>query len=553
MMTLQPANLASWLPIRAQQRPHDMAIVQPCGRNKQGLVHYVHYTFQQLEEEANIIAAGLQAIGIGKGVRAGLMVKPGLDLFAIFFGMFKAGAVPVLIDPGVGLGNLKACMAEAQPKAFIAISVAHALRAILGWGRGSIDTEVTVGRRWFWGGHTLEQLKELGRQAGDFQPVTTHPDDPAAIAFTSGSTGIPKGVVISHGNFNAQVEAVRSLFGSQPGEIDLPTFPLFALYDPALDMTAVIPDMDSSRPAKVNPLRIFEAVRDFGVTSMFGSPALLNTVSRYGEAHGVRLSSLKRVISAGAPVPAVTMQRMLGMLDQDAHVITPYGATESLPVASITSRELLGETSAETDRGRGVCVGHPVAPMRVEIIRVSDDIIENWDDDLILPQGEIGEITVKGPVVTRSYFKREESTALAKILDGDGFWHRMGDLGYFDANGRLWFCGRKSHRVVLDDGNTLFSVSCETVFNTHPKVHRSALAGVTHNDHTVPVICIELEETAKDADQQALTRELLELGASQPHTRIIQHVLYHPGFPVDIRHNSKIKRAILSQWASSRI
>jgi len=316
-------------------------------------------------------------------------------------------------------------------------------------------------------------------------------------------------------------------------------------------MTTIVPDMDSTRPAHVDPRKIIEAVKEFGVTNMFASPALLDTVGRYGAEHGVKLPTLRRVISAGAPVPATVMECFLGMLEPGARVLTPYGATESLPVASISSDEVLGETRDRTDEGAGVCVGHPVERVRVSIIGIDDGVIDRWDDELCLPPGEVGEIVVKGAAVTRSYYGRDEATLLAKIPDaeGDGFSHRMGDLGYLDEQGRLWFCGRKAHRVVTRE-RTYFTVPCEAIFNTHTRVRRTALVGVHRDGEVRPVLCVELERNTTADD--ALTGELKALGSAHEHTRAIDTVLYHPGFPVDIRHNAKIGREKLAAWASAR-
>jgi acyl-CoA synthetase (AMP-forming)/AMP-acid ligase II len=395
-----------------------------------------------------------------------------------------------------------------------------------------------------------------GRASATGQGPVTGADDLAAIVFTSGSTGTPKGVEYHHGAFAAQVETIRTTYDMRPGEVDLPTFPLFALFDPAIGMTTVVPDMDPTRPAHVDPRRIIEAVEDFGVTNMFGSPALLNRVGRYGVEHGVRLPSLKRVISAGAPVPAQVIERFLELLDDDALVHTPYGATEALPVATASSLEVLGETRAATEAGKGVCVGRPVGTVDVEVIRISDDAIPTWDPSLRVGVGEIGEIVVRGPAVTRAYYRAPSATALAKIRDADGgIRHRMGDLGYLDEQGRLWFCGRKTHRVVTP-GGTLFTVPCESVFNTHPEVYRTALVGADTASGRIPVLVVELEAEAAARGASRRTRlvdELLELGAAHDHTRLIRTVLFHPSFPVDIRHNTKIGREQLGRWATRRL
>jgi acyl-CoA synthetase (AMP-forming)/AMP-acid ligase II len=314
-------------------------------------------------------------------------------------------------------------------------------------------------------------------------------------------------------------------------------------------MTAVIPDMDATRPGQVDPSKIFQAIDDWGVTNMFGSPALLRRVCE----REFRFPSLRRVISAGAPVPADVLERFAKMLAPGVQIYTPYGATEALPVANIGSDEILGETRKQTAAGAGVCVGRPVDGMAVKIIRISDAAIAQWSDDLALPVGQIGEIVVQGPVVTREYYKRPEATSLAKIAGGDGrIWHRMGDLGAFDEQGRLWFCGRKSHRVITEK-ETLYTIPCEAVFNAHPQVFRTALVGVGPPGQARPVLCVELKPGLGAIDKEKLQRELRDLSQTQPHVRDIQTFLVHPGFPVDVRHNSKIYREKLAVWAAGRL
>jgi acyl-CoA synthetase (AMP-forming)/AMP-acid ligase II len=240
------------------------------------------------------------------------------------------------------------------------------------------------------------------------------------------------------------------------------------------------------------------------------------------------------------------------MLCGEAEIHTPYGATEAVPVISIGSHEILGETRQLSERGFGTCVGRPLEGLRVEIIEISDDPIAAWSDALVVPQGDIGEITVQGDLVTRHYFERPEADALAKITDGEGFWHRMGDLGWMDTKGRVWFCGRKSQRVITP-GETLFTIPCEAIFNLHPAVFRSALVGVGPHGQQTPVVCIELEKNTLPPDHEALRRELLELAREAPLTQNIETILFHPAFPVDIRHNSKIFREQLARWAEGQV
>jgi acyl-CoA synthetase (AMP-forming)/AMP-acid ligase II len=241
------------------------------------------------------------------------------------------------------------------------------------------------------------------------------------------------------------------------------------------------------------------------------------------------------------------------LLPDGVQVFTPYGATESLPVANIGSREILAETRPLTEQGKGVCVGRPVAGMRVSVIPISDEPIAEWDESRCLPPGTVGEFVVRGPVVTREYFGRPEATRNAKIVDratGDVL-HRMGDVGYLDEQGRLWFCGRKSHRVVTPDG-TLFTDMVEPIFNTELGVFRTALVGVRRGNVTHPVLCVEVTGDAprdRDFGWVELEVRLAFRAREFEHTRTITTFLVHPGFPVDVRHNSKIFREKLAVWA----
>ncbi len=543
-------NVSAHLTEMAAAHPRRRAVVVPAGRDRANRVCYAHYTFRQLDRTSDRIAHGLSRIGIGRGVRTILMVGPGLDFFALTFALFKAGAVPVMVDPGMGIGRMLSCLQESRPQGFIGIPKAHLLRSARPGFFRTVRTWVTVGRRWFWGGYTLSALSD--RPWRPYPPAETARNETAAILFTTGSTGPAKGVVYTHGVFDAQVRAIRDRFAIEPGEIDLPTFPLFALFAPALGMTAVIPDMDPTRPARVDPVKIIEAVENQGVTNMFASPALLNRVGAYGRKKRIKLPSLRRVISAGAPTLPENVAQFSAILAGDAQIHSGYGATEAMPVASIGSREILSETRHLSEKGRGTCVGTPLAGMEAKIIEITDDPIPEWSEALCLPEGRIGEIAVKGEVVTGGYFMRPADDALSKIREGNGFWHRMGDLGWKDEKGRIWFCGRKNHRVVTAVG-PLFTIPCEAIFNRHPAVFRSALVGVGPAGAQTPVICIELKKRLPARRRSALRAELLEMARQSPVTGKIETVLFHPAFPVDVRHNSKIFREKLAVWAEKKM
>src|SRR5690606_31427662 len=434
--------------------------------------------------------------------------------------------------------------------AFVGIPLAHLARRLLGWAR-SARVLVTTGRRALLAGVTLAQVEADGAGAGP-QLADTAPDEVAAILFTSGSTGVPKGVVYRHRHFVAQVEMLREAFGIRPGGVNLPTFPPFALFDPALGTTSVIPDIDPTRPAKADPSKLHDAIRRFGVDQLFGSPALTAVLARHGEP----LPTVKRVMSAGAPVPAETVARLRELLPDDAGFWTPYGATECLPVAIIEGRELQSTREA-TENGAGTCVGRPVPPGEGRILAITDEVIGHWGDARVLPTRQVGEITIASPTATDAYFNRDAQTRAAKITetlpDGSSrVVHRMGDVGYLDEKGRLWFCGRKTQRVETR-GGPLYTEQVEPVFNTHHKVLRTALVGVGVAGAKQPVLCVELKPGVPENDWPIVAGELRALGATHPHTSGIERVILHPGFPVDIRHNAKIGREQLASWAARKL
>ena len=542
-----PCNIAAALPRLARERPEQVAMRCP-GR---GGGYQVAITYAQLDARSDAIAAGLARRGIVRGTRTVVMVRPTPEFFLLMFALFKVGAVPVLVDPGIDRRALKQCLDEARPEAFIGIPLALLAKALLGWAK-SARVRITTGRRAWLADATLADVERDGAGAGP-QLADTAPDDVAGLLFTSGSTGVPKGVVYRHRHFVAQVGMLRDAFGIEAGGIDLPTFPPFALFDPALGLTSIIPDMDPTRPAKADPRKLHAAIRRFGVTQLFGSPALMRVLAGHGEP----LPTVRRVTSAGAPVPPEVVARMLALLPPDAQLWTPYGATECLPVAVIEGRELLA-LRERTEAGSGTCVGRPVARNTVRIIRIDDGAIADWSDALRVAPGQVGEITVAGPSATDAYFNRDAQTALAKIRErlpdgGERIVHRMGDLGWFDADGRLWFCGRKSQRVVVDAVTTLCTEQVEPVFNAHPAVARTALVGTGAQGKQSPVLCVELNAGIGKREWPRIERELRHLGEGFVHTAKVDTFLRYPKpFPVDIRHNAKIGRETLARWAAAR-
>ncbi len=545
-------NISDRLRDSAAHVPQQRAIVFPQTRDAAGRVAWTHVTFQQLDSDVDAIARGLIQLGVRPGNRLVLMVRPSIEFIALTFGIMRAGACCTLIDPGMGKRSVLRCLDTIDPDGFVAIPPVQMIRRLMPWRFRNSSFNVIVGpAAGRLGCQSLKRLMEIGQGSQVLLPPTKAKDS-AAIIFTSGSTGPPKGVHYEHGMFNAQANMIRDHYQIQPGEVDLPGFPLFSLFNLAMQVTSVIPEMDPTRPATVNPENIVEAIRSQHVTQAYGSPALWNRVGRYCEERNIILTGLRRILSAGAPVPHHVLRRMTHALEPTAEFHTPYGATECLPVASISAKEVLGETATLTATGKGTCVGRVFDGMQVRIIETSFDVLSEISDTAALAAGQIGEIIVSGPVATREYFQRQDATVMAKIKDGSTFWHRMGDVGYFDEVGRLWFCGRKAH-IVWSAAGPMYSVCCESIFNNHPAIYRCALVGIGAHGNQIPVIVAEPEsgKFPKSArDQQEMTDELLQLGAGSSLTRDIRRILFHRDLPVDTRHNVKINRELLAEWAA---
>jgi len=552
------ANICQHLNTAAQTMPTELAVAVQ--HAKQGRFDYQEIDFIGLHQQSDMIAKGLLQFGITRGMKAVLMVTPSLEFFSLTFALFKAGIVPILVDPGMGINNLKQCFEESRPDVFIGIPKAHIARRILGWGKGSVKHLINVGgsglQRWLANAISLETIIEIGRnQAQPLKIALLERDEMAAILFTSGSTGTPKGVVYSHGMFEAQISALKHDYGITPGERDLATFPLFSLFGPALGMASIVPDMDASKPISANPANLFAAIDQYQCSNMFVNPALLERLGQAGEQTQHKLTSVKRVISAGAPATISSIKRFSQMLNPQVEVLNSYGATESLPISMIGSHALFA-TSELTDQGKGICVGKPIQSVSVDIIAVTDAAQPEWAKVNKLSANQIGEIVVSGPMVSQAYYQRQHATDLAKINDGDRVIHRMGDVGYIDDHGLLWMCGRKGHIVDATRGKQrlkrFYTLPCERVFNTHPQVKRSAIVGVDVNGDMVPVLCVELHKGIVCSTSKILYQELMALAQQYPHTEGIGRFLIHPDFPVDVRHNAKIFREKLAIWAQKQ-
>jgi acyl-CoA synthetase (AMP-forming)/AMP-acid ligase II len=534
-------NFADLLRDRARAHPDRVAVRFPVSARTR---EWTSVTFAEVDAAADAYARGFAAAGLRPGDRTLLMVRPSIDFYGMVFGLFRAGAVPVFIDPGMGLSKALACVAQIAPRSMIAPSVVHAVRTLYRAPFVTTEVPITMGARWWWGGPTLEACRAGDGPARDHR---ANPDDDAVIVFTSGSTGPAKGVSLTHRCMRARVQLIQEMLDLRAGETISETLLVYTILEVCMGLTVVIPPMDLAKPAAVDPAHVIATIERFTPSVASASPVVWQKLVRHCIDANLRLPSLRMLLTSAAPIPVDLHARLSKVVPETTQLFTPYGATEAMPVALIGTALVLAETGERTGQGEGTCVGALAPGIEVRLITVHDDPIPAWRDDLLVPAGEIGEITARGDGVSRAYRNAPEGNNLSKIGEGATVWHRMGDLGRFDAQGRLWFLGRKSHRLQTAAG-LVPCVAVEGVYNQHPDVYRTALVGVGEPGHQVPVLCVELEPGRTFTPE--LQAQLQDLARPTPWRDTVVRFLPHPGFPTDARHNSKIRNEDLRDWAT---
>lgn len=538
-------NISTRLTNNAKKTPDKTAVIMPHFHKKSERYTYTSLTFKELEILSNKFAQQLSKLGLKAGDKTLLFLRPSLDFHAMAFALFKLGVVPVFIDPGMGKENLLKCIKESAPVGLIAEKEIHFIKLLYKDIFKTIKINVTNGPLTW--GKMISMKKMKQEKVQSFNAGAVNPEDTAAILFTSGGTGTPKGVLYTHRIFDQQTTMLQEIYQLTSNDIDMPGFPLFSLFTIAMGMTSCIPDMDPTKPGSCDPKKLVKNIKDQQPTFVAGSPAIWERVADYCIEQNLTLPSIKYVVMFGAPV-SVRLHRKFRALLPHGTTYTPYGATEALPVTNISGEFILRNTAHKTDEGHGTCIGKPAPGVEVKIIKITDGMIPQFDPSLEVPVNVIGEIIVKGPTATKEYLNLPEVTRETKIYDGAGFWHRMGDLGFIDSEGLLWFAGRKSHMVITEKEN-LFPIPVEAIFNKHPAVKRSALVGLGIPGKQEPAIVIERKDGQylSGKNRSIFESELLSVARRYPHTKDIQKIYLSKHFPVDVRHNIKIDRLKLKE------
>jgi acyl-coenzyme A synthetase/AMP-(fatty) acid ligase/pimeloyl-ACP methyl ester carboxylesterase len=495
-------------------------------------------SFDELHHRIENVAAGLAAIGVAAGDRIALLVPPGADLTAVLYGIWRRGAVAVVVDAGLGLRGIRTALRSAGPKYVVAVPKGLAATRTMGLAaEGIVVGRLSAAlRRTLTVSFSLAEVEKIGEDS----PLPDPPGaaDAAAIAFTSGATGPAKGVLYLHRQLHAQRESLTRLYGITQDDRLVAAFGPFALFGAALGIPSAVPDMDLTAPRTLSAAALADAVAAVRATLVFASPAALTNVARtraaVADARREALKEVRLLLSTGAPVPAGLLRDVLQLLPSaDAHA--PYGMTEVLPVADISVSQL---EAAGT--GNGTCVGTPVPGVTVAISPL--DALGRAVGPRTDAVGVTGEVCVRAPHTKQRY---DRLWVTERAASRDPGWHRTGDVGHFDAAGRLWIEGRLVH-VISTAAGPVTPLGLERLAQAVAGVTRAAAVGVGPTGVQQVVVVVEGQGRAglaPDWLRDAVRASLTSTGVS------VAAVLTVRSLPVDIRHNSKIDRARVGRWA----
>ena len=503
-----------------------------------------HVSWRRLDDRVRRIAAGLASVGVRTGDRVSVLVPPGPTLTAVVYACLRMGAVVVVADAGLGVTGLSRAVRGAWPDVIIGEARGLAAARTLGWPgmRVSVARLPRASARLLGVAHDLRSI--IDRGAGAPLPAEPAADDPAAILFTSGSTGPAKGVAYTHRQLSALRDVLAAHFAITADTGLVTGFAPFALLGPALGTRSATPAMDVSAPRTLTARAVAAAVRASASQIVFLSPAAILNVVATADAldadDRAALATVRTFLSTGAPVGEPLLAAAAHLMPM-AEPHTPYGMTECLLVTDVT---LSGIRSAAAAPDRGVCVGTPISANRVLISALDADGAAVGAPSSA--PGILGEIVISAAHLKTSYDRLWLTDRVAQLdTPGDGRWHRTGDVGHLDADGRLWIEGRLPHVLATADG-PLAPVGPEQRIEGSAHVRRAAVVGVGPHGLRQAVAIVE---TAPAVARPGLASPDVTADIRARSDVPLAAVLAVPSLPTDIRHNSKIDRTRLSRWA----
>ena len=487
--------------------------------NTPAIIHRRTLTFAELERESAQFAALLHTAGLRAG-EAVLVFQPmSAELYVVLLAVFRLGLTAMFLDPSAGRAHIEQCCALNPPQALIASAKAHCLRLISPALRRIPQKFVT--------GLAIKRAARLAPLAA-VEPCAE--DAAALLTFTSGSTGAPKAALRTHGFLLAQHRVLERSLALRAGEIDLTTLPVFVLANLASGVTSLIPDADLRRPGAIAPAPVVAQLNKHRPASTAASPALLERIADHCLRADVRLESLRRIHTGGAPVFPRVLDKLQAVAPQ-AEVVAVYGSTEAEPIAHLARREITNNDAALMRSGGGLPAGEAVPEIELRILR------DQWGTPLgpcttnefvaaCVPAGEAGEIVVSGAHVLPGYWLGKGNEETKFKVDG-ATWHRTGDAGYVDATGRLWLLGRCAARVA-DERGVLYPFAVECAAHQFEAVRRTALVA----EHGKRVLVVESARAMTAAEWQAMRNALA--WARLDEIRVLKRI------PTDKRHNAKV-------------
>jgi acyl-CoA synthetase (AMP-forming)/AMP-acid ligase II len=525
--------------------PDRDALVEPLQAVR--TISYRRMSYSDLKKLVSQYQRGMRSLGLSPGDRVVMLVKPGREFLALTYAVLGLGAVPAFVDPGIGRDKMFECIKKLNASALIGMPRAQLLRLKKEALFPGLKFSISVGHLPVPGAKSLAYLEKFS----DKEVPAVPNFGSSLVAFTSGATGTPKGVVYSNKMLKKQLQVMRDSFGLQAGGVDVPILPVFALFHLALGVSSVFPPLDPSKPLDLDPELVLKVMRDEKATSSFGSPTIWKKILDYAKRQNQALPQMRRIFMAGAAVPLDVIESV-PRVAPGAEVFTPYGATEALPVTLVSGKEIKQNKPLRSLSGElGHYVGKPVDGIEIRIAAPKPNAVMELTDAEALKAGEIGEVLVRGDNVSPEYLFAEEATTKSKVQEAHSFWHRMGDVGYLDENGGLYFCGRLVHSVKTAK-RVFYSVPSEMVFNSLPGVKRSALVGVPGPSGLPSVAMVvepHLDSFPRDNESISTFISKLKIRAAEDvSSQGIEEFYFHPSFPVDPRHNAKIYRDQLTNW-----